>query len=262
MDLLDLASDAKDVVDTNAGGMVFEPPREGIALLRLCSVIELGVHAGEWKGKAKQLKKVLVEFELVHPDHKILGKDGTFKRYHKITVRLNKSGHVKSKYMALFNKLNYDGVVQFNKDTIPAMSKFLGQAFLGQVYHNPYKEKVYANLDKDGDFSISAPRTALTSMGLPTGEYEDIPVPEMNAKIRLFLWEAPDMPSSGYHKMWESIYIDGEKDDGTSKNWIQNLILSDENIALSGSKAEELFIEGGALSNLDPNATLDPALTK
>jgi len=261
MSLMDIANETQDVVDTAAGGGDFKPPREGVALLRLCSVIELGTYAGEWKGKAKENKKVLIEFELVHPDHKILNKSGEFKGYHKVMVRVNKSGHAKSKYMALFNKLNYDGSVHYQKDTIPALSRFLGQAFLGTVYHNVYKEKTYANLDKDGVYSIGAPRSPITNLGMPTGEYEDIPVPEMNVKPRLFMWEAPGMPDAGYHKMWESLFIEGEKEDGTSKNWIQNLILSDENIALHGSKAEQLFVEGGALNDMSIDIiSCDPSL--
>lgn len=257
MSLIDIANETQDVVDTKAGSGDFKPPREGVALLRLCSLIELGTYAGEWKGKAKENKKVLIEFELVHPDHKIIGNDGSFKGYHRVMVRVNKSGHVKSKYMALFNNLNYDGTVHFEKDTIPALSRFLGHAFLGTIYHNLYKEKVYANLDKDGVYSIGAPRSPLTNLGMPTGEYEDIPVPEMNVKPKLFMWEAPGMPDSGYKSMWASLYIEGEKDDGSSKNWIQDLMLSAENIALPGSKVEELFLENGELSDLSLG---DPSL--
>ena len=256
MSILDLAQGAEDVVDTNKGGD-FQPPREGIALLRLCSYIELGIYAGEWKGKPKQNKKVIVEFELVHPDHKIIGNDGNFRGYHRITVRVNKSGHAKSKYMILFNKLNYDGKVYIKPDTIPSIGKFLKQPFLGTVFHNPYKEKDYANLDKDGEYSIQAPQMPVMEMGVPTGKYEDIPVPEMNIAAKLFLWESPGMTNLGYHEMWESLKIEGERDDGTSKNWIQNLILSDENIALPGSKAEELFVEKGKLSDMKLN---DPSL--
>lgn len=257
MSLIDIANEAQDVVDTKAGGGDFKPPREGVALLRLCSYIELGTYAGEWKGKPKQNQKVLIEFELVHPDHKIVGNDGSFKGYHRVMVRINKSGHAKSKYMAVFNRLNHDGSVHFEKDTIPSIGRFLGKAFLGTIFHNVYKEKTYANLDRDGDFAIGAPRSAVTSMGVPTGEFTDIPVPEMNVKPRLFLWDSPGMTDSAYQGMWESIFIDGEKDDGTSKNWIQNLILSNENVALPGSKVEELFVENGELSDLSLS---DPSL--
>jgi len=130
------------------------------------------------------------------------------------------------------------------------LGKFLGKPFFGQIYHNEYQGKTYANLDKDGDFSISAPKSPVMEMGVPTGKYDEIPVPEMAVPPRLFLWEAPGITSAQYHEMWDSIYIEGEKDDGTSKNWIQNMILSEDNIALPGSKAEELFTKAEGLADL------------
>lgn len=249
MGIVDIAQGAEDVADHAGGKKAFEPAREGIALLRMCSYIELGEYTTEWKGKKKVSRKVLVEFELVHPDHKIIGQDGQFKGYYKVTVRLNKSGFDKSKYMKLFNKMNFDGSVPHTDGKIPALSKFLGKPFLGQVFNNTWKEKIYTNLDKDGDFFIGAPKAPETDpgTGMPTGLYRDITVPEMNAVPRMFLWESPGMSKSNYHEMWESIYIEGEKDDGTSKNWIQLQILSEENIGLPGSVAEDLFLEKGAL---------------
>lgn len=249
MSLLDIANEAEDA-KASGGGIDFKPPREGVALLRMCSYIETGVFEGEWKGKKKINNKVLVEFELVHPDHKILRADGTFASYHRIWVRLNRSGNAKSKYMQLFNKMNYDGRVSTNKKNIPGMYKFLNEPFMGQVYHNEYKEKTYANLDLDGLFSVTAARNPVLEMGMPTGRYEDIPVPEMSVQPRLFLWESKNMSDTNYMSMWDSIYIEGEKEDGSSKNWIQETILSPDNIALPGSQAERLFVEHGALDNL------------
>ena len=252
MDLFEIAAEANDVSSGAKAAIEFQPPREGVALLRLCSYIELGVYEGEWKGKKKHNAKVMVEFELVHPDHEIKDADGNKRGYHRVWLRINKSGNEKSKYMQLFKKLNYDGAVTVEKGKIPSMARFLGHAFMGQIYHNEYKDKVYANLDKDGIYSLGAPRVPVNDpvTMMPTGEYKDIVVPEMSVKPRLFLWEAPGMPDEGYKKMWDSIYIEGEKDDGSSKNWIQNLILSEENIALPGSKAEQLFLEGGELDDL------------
>lgn len=249
MSLLDIAENAEDA-KASGGGIDFKPPREGIALLRMCSYIETGVFEGEWKGKKKINHKVLVEFELVHPDHRIVREDGTFASYHRIWVRLNRSGNAKSKYMQLFNKMNYAGEIPVSKKTIPGMYKFLGKPFMGSVTHHEYKDKIYANLDRDGEFTIAAARNPVLEMGMPTGRYEDIPVPEMSVKPRLFLWESKNMADSNYHAMWESIYIEGEKEDGSNKNWIQETILSEENIALHGSQAERLFVEHGALDNL------------
>lgn len=261
MSLLDLAHEAEDAKDEKASGnRVRTLPREGVALLRMCSYIETGVFKGEWKGAERINAKVLVEFELVHPDHKIMSEDGQQLGYHRIWVRLNKSGHEKGNYMKFFKKLNYDNKVKVKKKRIPNMSKFLGDGFLGQVYHNVSGDKTYANLDSDGVYSIRAPRTQVqdAATNMPTDEWKDIVVPEMSVKPKLFLWESPNMSDSNYMSMFESIYIEGEYE-GKSKNWIQDTILSPENIALPGSTAERLFVEHRAFDS-DFVTEVDPAL--
>jgi hypothetical protein len=260
MSIYDIANQAEDVVDEKAGSGKWEPARAGVALMRMCSYIELGVFEAEWKGKVKQQHKVLVEFELLHPDHKIIGKDGGFKGYHKIMVRLAKSGFDKSNYMKLFSKLNYSGSVPTEEGKIPALSRFLGQPFLGQVFHNVVGDKTYCNISKDGEYHIGAAQTPLTDevTGLPTGQFKALVVPEMNAEPRLFLWEAPGMSKTNYHQMWDTLYIEGEKDDGSSKNWIQELIISPENLELPGSVAQEIFVEGDVL----PFKAEDPDVLK
>jgi hypothetical protein len=261
MSIYDIASQAEDVTDEKAGGGKWEPARAGVALMRMCSYIELGMYEAEWKGKVKHQHKVLVEFELLHPDHKIIGKDGGFKGYHKVMVRLSKSGFDKSNYMKLFSKMNYSGSVPTEKDKIPALSRFLGKPFLGQVFHNVVGDKTYCNLNKDGEYHIGAAVSPVVdpATGMPTGESTAITVPEMDAQPRLFLWEAPGMSKSNYHAMWDTIYIEGEKEDGTTKNWIQELILSPENLELPGSVAEELFKEGEVLHLMgeDPDVLKD-----
>jgi hypothetical protein len=248
MNIYDIANQANDVKDNNTGPIKFEPPREGVALMRMCSYIELGLFETEWKGKKKNKHKCIVEFELLHPDHKIM-RDGVFKGYHKIMVKLAKSGFEKSNYMKLFTKLNYAGSVATEEGKIPALSRFLGMPFMGTVFHNPWKEKVFANISKDGEYFIGAAQTPVMdeTTGLPTQQYRPVVVPEMNALPRLFLWEAPEMSKSDYHAMWETLYIEGERDDGTSKNWIQEIILSPENLELPGSMAEQCFVEGSVL---------------
>jgi hypothetical protein len=251
MKLYDIANQAEDVKDNNTGPTKFEPARAGVALMRMCSYIELGLFEKEWpagSGKTKNKYKVLVEFELLHPDHKIT-RDGQFIGYHKVLLRLNKSGFGKAPYMQVFNKMNYAGAVAVEKDTIPSLSRFLGKPFMGQIYHNESKGKIYANLDKDQEYSIGAAQTQVMDdlTGLPTQGFRPITVPEMNAEPRLFLWEAPGMSKSDYHAMWDSIYIEGTRDDGASKNWIQEIILSPENLELPGSMAEECFVEGSVL---------------
>lgn len=233
-------------------------PEEGIALFRLREVLEFGSKDTEFKGVAKVSKPVSLVFELVHPRHAInRNDDGSFLRNHEVTVRLNKSNNDRAKYMKLFNKLNYDGAVATPAGTIPSFAAFLGKPFYGNVHANVSlaNGKTYINLDKDGEYTIGAPRTPATDeMGAPTGEFVTIPVPEMNGSQRCFLWET-GVDDDTYRAMWTSVAIKGEKKDGTPyKNWIQEAILSPENIALPGSRAERLFSFG----EIDLSAAMAP----
>ena len=250
MSILDIANKVADEKGSSQRTKI-EPPREGIALFRMCSVLEMGVVESEWAGKKKQNRRVIVEFELVHPDHMVKDDEGKFKYYPKCRLYLNKSGFDKSKYMKLFNKLNYDGSVHVEPNGIPPMSRFLGKGFLGYVHHKQSGERTFVNMEKDGEYTIGAPRTSETDdMGMPTGRYRNVSVPAMEAPMKLFLWEPEGITDAEYREMWDSIYIEGEYD-GKSKNWIQDAIMSEDNIAFPGSRAEALFVNGAAHEELD-----------
>ena len=259
MDFSQLHQEDVQVEGAKPFGSFEQPvPEEGIALFRLREVLEFGSKDTEFKGVAKVSKPVSLVFELVHPRHAInRNDDGSFLRNHEVTVRLNKSNNDRAKYMKLFNKLNYDGAVATPAGTIPSFAAFLGKPFYGNVHANVSlaNGKTYINLDKDGEYTIGAPRTPATDeMGAPTGEFVTIPVPEMNGSQRCFLWET-GVDDDTYRAMWTSVAIKGEKKDGTPyKNWIQEAILSPENIALPGSRAERLFSFG----EIDLSAAMAP----
>lgn len=249
----------------SGGAFVSLPAEEGVALFRLRDVLELGGSVGEYKGVANKKKPVKVTFQLVHPRHAINQKaegdaetgpfTGAFVRYHEISITLNKSNSDKSKYMKLFNKLNFDGAVATPKGKVPSFVAFAGKAFLGEIHHNPNADASkppYVNLDKGGEFTIGAPRVPKTdAMGAPTGEYNDIPCPELDGPQRVFLWET-GVSDEIYTQMWNSIAIVGEKKDGTPfKNWIQEAILSADNTLLEGSRAQRLFGTSVAEAGLD-----------
>jgi hypothetical protein len=247
----------------SGGGFKVEPPAEGVALFRLREVIEFGCIDSEYKGTPKKERPVSVVFELVHPRHAIHrknddGSNGEFIRNHEVTVRLNKSNSEKSKYMKLFNKLNFDGRVSAPKGKVPSFAAMLGDAFLGEIHHNSPEgsDKVYVNVDKDGEFTIGAPRVAtVDEMGAPTGDYKAVPVPEMAGEQRCFLWET-NVSDEVYRMMWDSIEITGEKNDGTPrKNWIQEAVSSEENIEWAGSRAESLFGASAELNDLTSGVT-------
>ena len=263
MDFSQLHQEDVQVEGAKPFGSFEQPvPEEGIALFRLREVLEFGSKDTEFKGVAKVSKPVSLVFELVHPRHAInRNDDGSFLRNHEVTVRLNKSNNDRAKYMKLFNKLNYDGAVATPAGTIPSFAAFLGKPFYGNVHANVSlaNGKTYINLDKDGEYTIGAPRVAATDdMGAPTGEFNTIPVPEMNGAQKCFLWET-GVDDATYKAMWESVAIVGEKKDGTPyKNWIQEAILSTENVALPGSRAERLFSFGEIDLSAAMTASEDP----
>ena len=226
----------------------------GVALFRLRDILELGTTMGVYLGNPKQKKPVKLTFELVHPRHAInkrleTDKDGEpstgdFIRHQELTVTLNKSNSDKSAYMKLFNRMNYDGAVAVPKGKVPSFVAFAGKGFLGEVHHNKSADgtKTYVNLDKDGVYTIGAPKVPVVdALGAPSGEYNLVPVPELNGAQRVFLWET-GVSDEVYTQMWDSIQIVGEKNDGTPfKNWIAEAILSEDNLALPGSRAQALF---------------------
>jgi hypothetical protein len=261
-DFTKLNEDELQTEGNSGGGFTFTPPEAGIALLRLREVLEFGTVMGEYKGQPKENRPVSLVFELVHPRHAIHktnedGSNGDFIRNHEITVRLNKSNSEKSKYMKLFNKMNFDGRVATPKGKVPSFASMLNNAFLGEIHHNTSEKtgKTYVNLDRDGEYTIGAPKVAkVDDLGAPTGDYTDVPVAEMNGDIRCFLWET-GVPDPVYQDMWDSIAITGDKADGTPrKNWIQEAISGEDNIAWQGSRAESLFGASAQLGELSQPA--------
>tara|TARA_R110000851_G_scaffold56999_1_gene133073 strand:- start:259 stop:1224 length:966 start_codon:yes stop_codon:yes gene_type:complete len=245
-DFTGVSEEETQVEGGSGGGFTDTPAEPGVALFRLREVLEFGKVMGEYNGKPKESQPVSLVFELVHPRHAINKDDGSFVRNHEVTVRLNKSFNEKAKYFKLFNKLNHDGSALVQDGKTPSFLSFIGKAFYGAIHHNLSKDgkKTYVNLDKDGEYTIGAPQIPEIDQQLqtPTGNYTQIPVPEMSGSQRVFLWET-GVNDAMYRKMWESIAIVGEKKDGTPfKNWIQEQISdSAVNINWEGSRAQGLF---------------------
>jgi len=262
--IFDLAKEADDVSGKSSGYAPRELPREGIALFRLREYVELGGRKDDWKGEERKNLPVRVTFELVHPDHAIKDDTGNLISYHTISVMLNKSNSDRSKYMKLFSKLNYDGSVRVVPGLVPGINKLLGKGFLGYIHHRTVgegdKEKTYVNLDSNGEFTIGAPVIQIPDpvTGVPTSEKRPVPIPEMYGEPRLFLWENPHVSDKHYQMMWDSIYIDGSRDDGTSRNWMQERISSpDENYLWEGSRAQKLFKSSGNSKSTIPRDDTD-----
>lgn len=219
-----------------------EVPRAGVALLRLRDYIETGRHESA-NPKYKPALKAMLTFELNHPDH-MIEIDGS-KVPAIITVRMNKGATSKSGFKKLFNVMNAAHGNQYNH-----FVQMIGKSFLGEVFHNTVgegeKKKTYANLDREGAWSLKAPEQvdAITNTTTP------IPVAELDGTPKVFLWENSGVEDSDIIEMWESLYIEGEReiDDSAtkekktiSKNWIQELIM--ENMEWEGSATQALTQE-------------------
>jgi len=218
-----------------------EIPREGVALLRLVDYIETGRHEAK-NPTHKPSLKVMLTFELSHPDH-MIEFDGK-KVPAKMTVRVNKTYSDKGKYMPLFKALNRALGGGFHH-----IAQMIGQPMLGTVYHNEWEGKKFANLDIDGSWSFAEPTMKDPIAGTAT----PIPVPELQGAPKVFLWEADGMTDAQITEMWESIYIDGtrtnDKNIEVSKNWIQETVM--ENIEWEGSTTQALTQEHISLDEVD-----------
>ena len=214
-----------------------ELPRAGVALLRLRDYIETGRHVGNTAYKPSL--KCMFVFELSHPDH-LIEIDGK-KVPSIITVRSNKGATNKSGYKKLFNVMNAAHGNKFKH-----FAQMIGEAFLGEIVHNKSADgkTTYANLDRDGAWTLKAPE----QVDALTNTKTDIPVRELDGTPRVFLWENKGMEDADITEMWESIFIDGEREvekDGVksmvSKNWIQEIVMA--NLEWEGSVTQALTQE-------------------
>ena len=234
-----------------------ETPRAGAAFVRLLSYIETGRHEPK-NPTHKPALRCIFTFELSHPDHKI-EIDGK-KVPAKIQIRLNKGSTNKSGYRKLFKVMN-----QALGEKYTHFAQMIGEAFLAEIYHNTVgegtdKAQTYANLDLDGAWSFKAPvqKDVINNTETP------IPIDELDGTPTVFLWENESIQDAQVVQMWDSILIEGEREDGdkknedgtpkmVSKNWIQELIMS--NIEWEGSTTQALTQEH---INLDDVSEPDP----
>jgi len=238
-----------------------ELPRAGVALLRLRDYIETGRHESKNPQYKPALKAMLV-FELNHPDH-MIDIDGK-KVPAIITIRMNKGATSASGFKKLFNVMNLAHGGQFHH-----FVQMIGLPFLGEIYHNTSgegaKKKTYANLDLAGAWSLKAP----VQIDALTNNQTPIPVAELDGTPKVFLWENGSLEDDDVISMWESIFIDGEREvedpktkekKMVSKNWIQELIM--KNIEWEGSTTQALTQEHITLEEHEEDGEgTDPALS-
>lgn len=222
-----LAAAGKQVDMTKAVESQAELPAAGLARLRLIAYVETGVQLPR-NPAHKAADKAYAVFELSGPKHAPKTDKAGAKFPHRITVTmsLNRKGlNPKSIAYKLFNAMNYDGEATH-------IAELLGKPFLGTVYHETNGEgKEFATLVKDQVPSVRAPLVEDPE----TGEVREVKVVEPLSELKLFLWDAPD------EEQWASIFIEGQYDDGKSKNRFQDEIRGAENF--SGSPVEAFLAE-------------------
>lgn len=224
------AVELEDQSVENASQFNDEPIAAGKTVGRFIEYIECGKHPQkDYMGKAKPDAEIVrLTFELLHPTKNIkeYEVDGvTQKSGQLISIRLRKTISDKAKFKKLFNKMVY------GRDSIKHMAQMLGEAFVIEIYHNVEKvdgkDKLYVNLDKDGEYGIGAP-FVVDAMTEQKTAYN---VPAHIRPLKLFLWMNPIKAT------WDSLFIDGTREqknaDGSveqiSKNWLQELIMSATN---------------------------------
>ncbi|BAG70377.1 hypothetical protein RSB1_gp19 [Ralstonia phage RSB1] len=212
------AAKTQDLTKEQAGGD-YAPPAKGVPGVRFVGYIETGKVEGTFKGQTKVQDKAHLLFEL-HGKRWPASEGG---RPQMLTVKLNKSKSSKSGYIKLFKAMNYEG----NATTFVEL---LGGDYIANVFHYENEGKTFATFKDDatGIITVRAPFVENED-----GEPQRRKVPEAMTDIKAFLWDDPDMDQ------WKSIFIDGEYDDGKSKNRFQNAIKDALNF--EGSPAEALL---------------------
>lgn len=231
----ELGDSADDLTNPSAGeGRPL--PEAGATRLRLVSYRELGTHTTQSNipGGKKTITKprVEIDFELSGPKHPPMEFDGE-KVPHIITIRATKGNNVKSGYIKVFKALTG------GDDTIKNYIQLLGGASRGEVLIREYdkadgsKGKV-AHLGSAQDGFTIKPTTYEDP---ETGEVKQVKVDQPLTDLSLFLWDNPSLDQ------WDSLYIDGQWDNGDVKNKFQETIKRAENF--KGSPIYNLLIESG-----------------
>jgi len=215
--LAEIAKKGTNQQEAQKGGGDYTPPPEGACFLRLVGYVEIGKHRSTWQGNVKIKDKVHLVFELSGKNYPPAETDnGPVPA--RITVKETLSLSEKANFFKLFNAMRN------GREDITHMAQMLGEGFIGRVYHSTFqgrdgKEITVARLRNDAGYSIRPPYREDPE----TGESVKVRVPDAISPLRLFVWDLADKD------MWDSLFIDGEYDDGRTKNIFQAAILEAEN---------------------------------
>lgn len=221
------AETSEDMSKSEGGGGGARLLPAGHCFARLVQYVDLGSQPQEFNGTSKgNSPEFRLGFAVYGEGYQ--NEDGTpyiIRTFDTAMKRFDKATGFK-----LFKALNWKG-------TATSFPQLIGEAFLLKIKHveNKTTKKVASRIDLDGFLPPLDPVTK-----------QPYPIPEARPEdLLLFLWDHP-MKSE-----WDKLHIDGTKDDGTSKNFVQEKILGAVNFA--GSPLEQM-LGGGAASLALPTA--------
>jgi hypothetical protein len=219
---------APNMTEAQKGGGTYVPPAAGIVRCRFIAYYELGNHTQKVTGKPDQKKDMArLVFELSGPGHEPKPSDkGPIPE--RLSIDVPYSLNEKAHFFKLFSVMNWE-----HKAT--HIAELLGGEYLAEVIHVASKSdatKVYASLKGPNGYTIKAPQY----VDPLTATTVRVPVDPAITPLSIFLWNNPSKA------MWDSIYIDGEYEEGKSKNVIQEKIMAANNFI--GSPIHQIIASG------------------
>lgn len=196
-DVVNKAAEQTDMTKAQGGG---DRPtaKEGPCRLRLVGYIETGKQKESFQGVPRVREKVKLIFEVSGKNHPPVEIDG--KKYpYLIEVEETLSLNEKANFFKLFQRLNYS-------QTYKHFAQLLGQSFLGEIVHRPYKTKagkdgVAVELKRKNEgYTIKPPRV----QNPETDEWMIVEAGPQLTTTRCFLWNYAD------EQQWASIFIEGQ----------------------------------------------------
>ena len=217
------AEQAPDMTEAQKGGSGARMLPAGYAYAQLVEFVEMGNHAQEFQGKAKDpAMEVQLGFALFNTaDRQYANDDGTpyIVRPYSFSISRNE----KARAFLLFKALNWKG-------TKKHFAQLLGEKYLVKIVHEA-KSKTDATLVSRIDMKGFLPP-------LDAASQMPYPIPDCPVNLyRLFLWSHPTKEG------WDALYVDGKYDDGHSKNFVQEKIMAA--LDFMGSPLQQLLFSTG-----------------
>lgn len=205
---------------------------QGTYLGRICEYIDLGAQPQEFNGVAKDpAPQIRLGVALFGPNAQDAAGKPYVLRSYDITISRNEKANA---YKA-FKALNWKG-----DKNIKHFAQFVGQPFVFQVSVTTNKTTQRQSNKIEWDKTTAAINPLDNTL---------YPVPELSDDYyRVLLWDFP------VKEEWDALYIEGNRDDGKSKNFIQEKILSALNF--QGSPLQ-LLLAGAGINTL-PSTPAQP----